>query len=98
MPPAALETSPERVGPPPHPRSPARASRANIAVPPPRIVADALLNVPGHIMPTEKPVIAHPIRFIAGTGTNAMQAYEQRQRMQLNIINLSRFSLSPNLP
>ena len=42
--------------------APARASSANIAVPPVRIHAEALLNVPGHIMPTEKPHIAQPIR------------------------------------
>lgn len=98
LPPAALETSPARVGPPPHPRSPARASRANIAVPPPRIVADALLNVPGHIIPTENPHTAQPIRFIAGTGTNIMHIYDATQSRQLKIIKLSRRSLSPNLP
>ena len=62
----ALDTNPASVGPPEQPTSPARASMANIAVPPLRIVADALLNVPGHIMPTEKPHTAHPISPTAG--------------------------------
>ena len=53
--PRLLETNPASVGPPEHPRSPASASSANIAVPPPRIDADAILNVPGHIIPTENP-------------------------------------------
>lgn len=93
-----LETSPARVGPPLQPRSPASASIANIAVPPPRIAMEALLYVPGHIIPTEKPHTAQPIRFIAGTGTNAMHAYAAMQSTQLNIIKLSSLSFSPYLP
>ena len=45
--PAIPDTMPASVGPPEHPASPARASRANMAVPPPLIEAAALLKVPG---------------------------------------------------
>ncbi len=55
------DTIPTRVGPPEHPRSPASARNANMAVPPPRIEAAARLNVPGHIIPTENPQSPHPI-------------------------------------
>lgn len=37
------------------PRSPAMASRANMAVPPMGIVPEVMLMVPGHMIPTEKP-------------------------------------------
>ena len=40
-----LETAPAKVGPPEQPRSPARASRANMAVPPPLMEAVALEQV-----------------------------------------------------
>ena len=42
------DTKPASVGPPEHPRSPARANIANITVPPLLIAAEDLLNVPGH--------------------------------------------------
>lgn len=58
--PNALAIIPAKVGPDEQPKSPPSARRANIAVPPPFIPADALLNVPGHMMPTEKPHIATP--------------------------------------
>ena len=70
--PKALDTRPASVGPPEQPTSPASASIANIAVPPPRIPADALLNVPGQRIPTEKPHTAQPKRPANGTGTNTM--------------------------
>ena len=53
----ALDTNPTSVGPPEQPKSPARASRANITVPPRFNAADALLNVPGQRIPTENPQI-----------------------------------------
>ena len=61
--PQALETNPARVGPPEQPRSPARASKANMAVPPRGIMEEALLKVPGHRIPTEKPH-SHIMRYI----------------------------------
>ena len=48
-------THPTTPGPRAQPTSPARASSANIVVPPRGIVAAALLNVPGHIIPTDNP-------------------------------------------
>lgn len=68
FPPAMSDTVPTRVGPDEHPKSPARASKANIAVPPLRREAAALLKVPGHIIPTEAPHKAHPIRLRIGEG------------------------------
>ena len=53
LPPAAPATNPITVGPPAHPRSPASAISANIAVPLPGIAGTAVLNVPGQKMPTE---------------------------------------------
>ena len=70
---ARLDTAPTTVGPPEHPRSPASASSANKAVPPFRIDEDALLKVPGHMIPTESPQTAQPTRLSIGTGTKAMQ-------------------------
>ena len=52
---------PTTVGPAEQPKSPASARNANIAVPPPRILADAKLKVPGHRIPTDKPQIPQPI-------------------------------------
>ena len=68
FPPNPLEMYPASDGPAEQPKSPASASIANNAVPPPRIAAEALLNVPGQSIPTENPQIAHPSREIAGTG------------------------------
>ena len=63
---AISETNPTKVGPPEHPASPASASRANNAVPPFLREADALLNVPGHMIPTDNPQIEQPISAING--------------------------------
>ena len=52
--PAACVTTPTILGPIEPPKSPAMASRANIAVPPRGILRDEMLMVPGHMMPTEK--------------------------------------------
>ena len=68
LPPRASATAPTIVGPEEHPRSPARARSANIAVPPVGKDADAILNVPGHRMPTEKPQTAQPMRPNTGCG------------------------------
>lgn len=56
-----LETKPTTAGPAEHPRSPARARNANIAVPPLGQLAAARLKLPGHIMPTDSPQRAQPI-------------------------------------
>lgn len=96
--PHRLDTMPARVGPPEHPRSPARASMANKTVPPPFMETAALLKVPGQRMPTEKPHTAHPSRLITGMGTRAMHKYEATQRIVLYFIKRSRFSIWPYLP
>ena len=59
------EIRPVYVGPKEQPRSPPKARRANIALPP-FILEEAILSVPGHIMPTARPHRAQPIRPITG--------------------------------
>ena len=98
LPENALETNPTRVGPPEHPKSPASASIANRTVPPLFIAADALLKVPGHIIPTENPQIAQPISPTIGTGTREMHKYEATHSTQLPFINRSKLSFSPYFP
>lgn len=82
-----LETNPENVGPIEHPISPARASKANIAVPPYRIEAAALLKVPGHIMPTDNPQIAQNTRLITGYGAMDIAIYDIMHRQPLKSMN-----------
>lgn len=65
---AILEIYPTSEGPPEHPKSPASASNANMAVPPFLIAADALLKLPGHIIPTDNPQIPHPTSDKNGEG------------------------------
>ena len=92
------ETAPTREGPAEQPRSPASASMANIAVPPPRRDAEALLNVPGQRMPTEMPLRAHPKRLSSGDGAALIKRYARMQKELLKIINLPRFIFSPYFP
>ena len=89
---------PTNVGPPPQPTSPARARRANNAVPPVFNDLAALLKLPGHIIPTDNPQIEQPISESKGDGESDIQRYDNMQRMLLPTINLSRSILSPNLP
>ena len=42
---------------------------ANMAVPPVRMDAAALLKLPGHMIPTDRPQSAQPIRLNTGDGT-----------------------------
>ena len=53
-------------GPATQPRSPAKAKRANMAVPPPRRETAERLRVPGQKIPTEKPHSPHPMRERTG--------------------------------
>lgn len=62
------DTIPTSVGPPEQPTSPPKANSANIAVPPFGKAADALLNVPGHMIPTDSPQTAQATRLSCGTG------------------------------
>ena len=64
--PRQSETVPTSAGPNEQPRSPARARSAKSPVPPRGRAADAILKVPGHIMPTAKPHRPQPAS--AGTG------------------------------
>ena len=66
------ETKPTTEGPLVQPMSPPRARRANIAPPPPLMFSAAILYVPGHMMPTEKPQSAMPKRANAAEEENAM--------------------------
>lgn len=66
--PKALDTNPTVVGPNEQPVSPAKASSANIAVPPFGHFSEARLKVPGHIAPTDNPHIPHPINERIATG------------------------------
>ena len=59
-------------GPAEQPISPKKASRANIAVPPRGKLLLAREKVPGHIIPTESPHRAHPIRESTGYGENTV--------------------------
>ena len=88
--PNAPDTIPTSVGPPEHPTSPPNASRANNAVPPFGRAADALLKVPGHMMPTDNPQIAQAIRLICGIGDREIPRYDKIHRILLNIIKRSR--------
>ena len=62
------DKKPTRPGPREQPISPKKARRANIAVPPRGKDLLAREKVPGHIIPTESPVRAHPIRERTGNG------------------------------
>src|SRR5699024_180890 len=64
----ASEMFPTKAGPVAQPKSPARAKRANMAVPPRGIRLEARLKVPGHIMPTEKPHRLHATSASTGLG------------------------------
>ena len=70
--PSIPDTIPTTVGPPEQPTSPPRANRANKAVPPFGKAAAALLKVPGHMMPTERPQRAQEIRLSWGRGSSEM--------------------------
>ena len=94
----ALDTIPTKVGPPEQPKSPANANKANKAVPPFFNNAAALLKLPGHIIPTDKPKIAQLARETIAFGISAIHKYDTTQRIQLNIIKRSRSILSPNFP
>lgn len=64
------DTIPTKVGPDELPISPPKARSANMAVPPLDNAADALLNVPGHIIPTESPQAAQAIKLSCGMGSS----------------------------
>ena len=98
FPSAIPDTAPTREGPDEHPKSPASASKANIAVPPVRREAAALLKVPGHIIPTEAPHKAHPTRLIIGEGVRLISKYEKTQSAVLMSIKVSSLILSPYFP
>ena len=44
--------------------------------------------VPGHIMPTEKPQMAHPASETNGWGSNEIRRYEAMHNAQLKIMKL----------
>lgn len=64
----AADTKPTVVGPREQPASPARESRANMAVPPRGQARLDRLKAPGHIAPTDMPQRAQPARDRRGPG------------------------------
>ena len=92
------DTKPTRLGPALHPRSPPSASSANIAVPPLVSIVDEIENVPGHIIPTQKPQIEQPISDSAGIGESDTTKYAPIHTMQEIGINFFCEIRSPNLP
>ena len=71
-PPKTEAIKPATEGPEEQPRSPERASRANMVVPPNFTLSVARENVPGQKMPTENPQMMHPIKAITGSGERPM--------------------------
>lgn len=69
----APDTKPTSVGPPEQPTSPANANKANKEVPPLRNASDALLKLPGHMIPTENPQIEQPISDKNADGAREIQ-------------------------
>ena len=70
------------------PRSPARASRANRAVPLRGKQAAARLKVPGHMQPTAMPHRAHPTSARAGQGERETSRYPATHSAELAAIKL----------
>jgi hypothetical protein len=66
--PAAIPTV---AGPKEQPMLPANTKAANMEAPPIRNLPDARLSVPGHKMPTDKPINPQPKKDIAGNGEKA---------------------------
>ena len=95
LPPNASDTAPTADGPAVQPRSPASASRANMAVPPLGHPALAMLNTPGHMMPTKKPTKPHPASPSAGTGEKTHRAYPPAQPTAHAISAGRRLSFEP---
>ena len=62
------EMVPTDTGPSPQPKSPGRASSANIAVPPSGTATEAVLKTPAQRMPAAQPQRAHPASAKAGCG------------------------------
>ena len=69
-PPAAWEMLPTMAGLVIAPKSPARAKKANIAVPPKGQCFEDMLIDPGHIIPTAKPQSAQPASPRKGSRDN----------------------------
>lgn len=69
-----------------------------MAVPPAGSMAEALLKVPGHMIPTDKPHTAQATRLSWGTGNREIPSYARIHRVQLRPMNRSRGILSPYLP
>ena len=63
FPPIRSVAMPTTLGPLPQPRSPARAKKANMAVPPRRMDLAPMEKQPGHMIPTERPHRAQPARL-----------------------------------
>lgn len=87
---AKPDIKPTSVGPMEQPTSPNKASKANMAVPPPGHLTAAKLKVPGQRIPTEKPQSPHPKSATNGIGTSAAIRYPPIQRKPHNNIACGR--------
>ena len=83
-----FEIKPTSPGPAVQPKSPPSASSAKSAVPPLLIDAEALLKEPGHIIPTESPHTAQPIKLTALFGTRLIIRYDAAHKTALILKNL----------
>lgn len=70
-------------GPKEHPASPAKASKANMAVPPLLYIFEERLNTEGHIIATDKPDTAHPINDKKAYGLNTVIKYPITQKKKI---------------
>ena len=89
-----LVAKPTTVGPKEQPKSPARASIANIAVPPLGKLSEASENEPGHITPTEKPHKAHPTNDKTGFLRKVAIAYAIIHKVAQNVIYFDKSTFS----
>lgn len=91
--PVDSEMSPTRAGPAEQPTSPARANIANRKVPPPFRQDAPNAKAPGHMSPTEKPQIPHPVKANRGMGDSDVSRYPRTQSMLVAFMDLIRSSL-----
>ena len=67
-----------------------------MAVPPLGMAFEAMLNVPGHNIPTDKPVMATPIKPTEGFGDKIASKYPIIHKTPLPAINLGKLIFSLN--
>lgn len=73
--------NPTSDGPKVPPASPARASSAKRAVPPPGILAEVRLIAPGHIIATARPLAIQPVKATIGMEEREAVRYAAKHRI-----------------